>query len=318
MHSTSAGSRTSPGSPTAPEPMPTTTGGERVRIWILAARPKTLWAAVAPVVLGTALAIEAGAVHVPAALAALVASVLIQIGTNFSNDYHDFVKGADTAARKGPLRVTQAGLVAPDAVRRAALLTFGLAFLVGIYLIWRGGWVILVIGALSILFGILYTAGRYSLAYLGLADLFVFIFFGPVAVAGTHYVQSLTLDMNAVIAGCGAGFLSTAILLVNNIRDVDEDGAAGKRTLVVRAGRSFGVVLYAACFIGAAIAVGTAVALNPGHTWALAALIVVPIGLMNLRKLRSSNEASVLNPLLGATARMLLVYCVLFGIGWNL
>lgn len=298
--------------------MPPTSRHERSRLWILAARPKTLWAAVAPVVLGTAMAIEAGSPHLPSALAALVAAVLIQIGTNLSNDYHDFVKGADTARRKGPVRVTQAGLVEPDAVRRAALLTFSLAFLAGIYLIWRGGWVILLIGILSIMFGILYTAGRYSLAYLGLADLFVFVFFGPVAVAGTYFVQALDVDPNTIIAGSGAGFLAMAILLVNNVRDVDEDRAAGKRTLVVRAGRQFGVALYNACFLGAGIAAIVVAALSPGHWWALVALIVIPVGVMNTRKLRTSTDPAVLNPLLGVTARMLLLYCLLFGIGWNL
>lgn len=288
----------------------------RLAIWLLAARPKTLWAAVAPVVLGTAMAFEAGAVHWVAAMVTLVAAVLIQIGTNYSNDYHDFVKGADTAERKGPTRITQAGLVKPDAVRRAALIAFGLAFLAGMYLIWRGGWIIFLIGVLSIFFGILYTAGRYSLAYLGLADIFVFVFFGPVAVAGTFYVQALTIDPVVVMAGFGPGFLSMAILLVNNIRDIDEDRAAGKKTLVVRIGRKFGMAFYQACFVGAALTVLVLVVLTVGHEWSLMALIVFPIGISNTAKMRKSNHPGVMNPLLGATARMLLVYCVLFSIGW--
>lgn len=288
----------------------------KLAIWLLAARPKTLWAAVAPVVLGTAMAFEAGAVHWVAALATLIAAVLIQVGTNYSNDYHDFVKGADTANRKGPTRVTQAGLVEPDAVRRAALFAFGFAFLAGLYLIWRGGWVIFLIGVLSIFFGILYTAGRYSLAYLGLADIFVFVFFGPIAVAGTYYVQALTIDPAVLVAGCGPGFLSMAILLVNNIRDIEEDRAAGKKTLIVRVGRKFGVGFYQACFVGSALTVLVLVVLTTGHEWALTALIVLPIGISNTQKMRKSNDPAVMNPLLGATARMLLVYCVLFSIGW--
>lgn len=287
-------------------------------VWLQAARPKTLWAAVSPVLLGTAMALEAGELHAWSALMALLAAVLIQIGTNLSNDYHDYVKGADTSARKGPLRITQAGLVEPDTVRRAALAVFGLAFLAGIYLIWRGGWVILVIGVLSIFFGILYTAGRYSLAYLGVADLFVFIFFGPVAVAGTYYVQALELAPITIVAGFAPGFLSVAILLVNNIRDIDEDREAGKKTLVVRTGRPFAVSLYLACFAGAGITTLIVAAVAPAHWWALAALVVVPIGVLNTAKLNKSTEPAVLNPLLGATARMLLVYCVLFSIGWNL
>ena len=290
----------------------------KTAIWLQAARPKTLWAAVSPVLLGTAMALEAGALHAWSSLTALLAAVLIQIGTNLSNDYHDFIKGGDTSARKGPLRITQAGLVEPDTVRRAALAVFGLAFLAGIYLIWRGGWVILAIGVLSIFFGILYTAGRYSLAYLGLADIFVFIFFGPVAVAGTYYVQALELDPITIIAGLAPGFLSVAILLVNNIRDIDEDREAGKKTLVVRTGRTFAVALYLACFAGAGITTLIVAAMSPGHWWALVALVVVPIGVMNTAKLSKSTDPAVLNPLLGATARMLLIYCVLFSVGWNL
>ncbi|MFB3133801.1 MAG: 1,4-dihydroxy-2-naphthoate octaprenyltransferase, partial [Rhodothermales bacterium] len=163
-------------------------------IWTAAARPKTLGAAVAPVLVGTAMAWEAGGFHAPAALCALLGALLIQIGTNFSNDYADFLKGADTGVRKGPLRVTQAGLVAPATMKRATVLVFALAFVVGLYLIWRGGWPILVIGVLSILSGVFYTVGRYSLADLGLADVFVLVFFGPVAVGGTYYVQALEIN----------------------------------------------------------------------------------------------------------------------------
>lgn len=293
----------------------------RPYIWFLAARPKTLWAAVAPVLLGTALALEAGAFHVPSAFCALLAAVLIQIGTNFSNDYHDFVKGADTEHRKGPTRVTQAGLIQPGAVRRAAVVAFTLAFVAGIYLIYRGGWPILVVGLLSILFGVLYTAGRYSLAYLGLADLFVFVFFGPVAVAGTYYVQALDVTPMHVLIGMGPGFLSTAILLVNNVRDVDEDRAAGKKTLVVRWSREAGVALYWACVGGAAV-VALLAAVDPlgyqSHWGALAALLVFPMGVRYARRLGSAVDPKELNPLLGATSKMLLLYCVLFGAGWLL
>lgn len=300
------------------EMLPAATPRSKTALWILAARPKTLWAAVAPVLLGVAFAIDAGAFHAPAAVCALLAAVLIQVGTNYSNDYHDFVKGADTAARKGPVRVTQAGLLEPEAVRRAAILAFVLAFLVGVYLIFRGGWPILAIGLASILFGVLYTAGRYSLAYLGIADLFVLIFFGPVAVAGTYYVQTLVLDWMVVFAGLGPGFLSTAILLVNNIRDVDEDRQAGKKTLIVRLGRGFGIGLYAACILLASVVVVAAVLWTEDHAWALAALMTAPLGLRNLKTLMARSDPAALNPVLGDTARVLLIYCVLFGVGWNL
>ena len=288
----------------------------RLKIWRLAVRPKTLGAAVAPVVLGTALAVEAGGFHGAAAVCALLGALLIQIGTNFSNDYADFLKGADTEARKGPLRVTQAGLVAPATMRRATILVFGLAVVAGLYLIWRGGWPVLIVGVASIASGVLYTVGRYALAYTGLADLFVLVFFGPVAVGGTYYVQALTLDGAVLAAGLGPGLLAVAILLVNNIRDVEEDRAAGKRTLVVRVGKHFGVGLYAACFVGAALVpVGLFVATGR-HPWAMmAALIVVP-ALPILRTLRTAPPV-VLNPLLGATGRLLLLYSLIFAIGWN-
>lgn len=287
-------------------------------VWLQAARPKTLWAAVAPVFLGTAVAVEAGGFHAPAAFCALVAAVLIQVGTNYSNDYHDFAKGADTEHRKGPTRVTQAGLVRPEAVRRATIIAFGLAFLAGLYLIARGGWPILLIGLLSILFGVLYTAGRYSLSYLGLADLFVFVFFGPVAVAGTYYVQALEVSPLLLLIGMGPGFLSTAILLVNNIRDVEEDRVAGKKTLVVRWGRKAGVALFWACITGAAVVVLLSTIPFTNHWLALTALLVLPMGIGHARKLESAEDPRELNPLLGATSRLLLLYCVLFGVGWLL
>jgi 1,4-dihydroxy-2-naphthoate octaprenyltransferase len=287
-------------------------------VWFLAARPKTLWAAVAPVFLGTAVAAGAGGFHAPAALCALIAAVLIQIGTNFWNDYQDFARGADTEHRKGPTRVTQAGLVSPESVRRAAVAAFGLAFLAGLYLIARGGWPVLLIGLLSILFGILYTAGRYALAYVGIADLFVLVFFGPVAVAGTYYVQALEFSPLLVLIGIGPGFLSTAILLVNNIRDVEEDRTAGKKTLIVRWGRRAGVLLYRGCIAGAGIVVLFATVPTMSHWWSLTALLPLPLGIRYAGVLGSEEDPGVLNPLLGATSRLLLLYCLLFGVGWLL
>lgn len=285
---------------------------------MLAARPKTLWAAVAPVLVGIGMAVEAGVFHPAAALCALLGAVFIQIGTNFANDYYDFLKGADTEERKGPLRVTQAGLVAPEAMRRATVLAFGLAVAAGLYLIVRGGWPVLAIGVLSILFGVIYTAGRYSLAYLGIADLFVLVFFGPVAVAGTYYVQALDVGLVVIAAGLGPGLLSTAILLVNNIRDVDEDRTAGKRTLIVRLGRRSGVVLYGACVVLAACTPVVLFFWTGGHPWAmLAGLILLP-AVPVVRRLSAERDARALNPLLGATSRLLLVYSVLFSIGWNI
>jgi 1,4-dihydroxy-2-naphthoate octaprenyltransferase len=287
-----------------------------VAVWTAAARPKTLGAAVAPVLMGTAMAWADGGFHAGAACCALLGAVLIQIGTNFSNDYSDYLKGADTEDRKGPLRVTQAGLVAPSTMKRATVGVFTLAFVVGLYLVWRGGWPVLVIGLLSILSGLLYTVGRYSLAYLGLADLFVLVFFGPVAVGGTYYVQALDINAAVLIAGLAPGLLSTAILLVNNIRDVEEDRQAGKKTLVVRLGKSFGIGLYMFC-ISAAVLIPLVLFLLTGqHLWAIAVVFVLLMAVPMIRTLRIETDPAALNPLLGATGRMLLVYSILFSIGW--
>lgn len=289
-----------------------------VKTWTLAARPKTLWAAVAPVAVGTAMAFEAGAAHAASAFFALLGALLIQIGTNFSNDYVDFLKGADTGERKGPLRVTQAGLVSPRAMRRATFLVFALAFATGLYLVWRGGWPVLLIGALSIVAGVCYTAGRRSLAYLGLGDLFVLLFFGPVAVGGTYYVQALGITWEVIVAGLGPGLLSTALLVINNLRDVDEDRAAGKKTLVVRFGRPFGVGLYVAGVVGAGLVPVVLCLATEAHVAALAAVVVMPMAIPAMRTLAARQEARALNPLLGTTARLLLVYSLLFSVGWIL
>lgn len=277
-------------------------------VWLLAIRPKTLFAAVVPVLVGTALAWTDGGFHAPSALAALLGAVLIQIGTNFSNDYVDFLKGADTHARKGPLRVTQAGLVTAETMKRATILTFALAFVVGLYLVWRGGWPILALGLASIALGALYTAGRYALAYTGLADLVVLIFFGPVAVGGTYYVQTLALTPEAVVAGLGPGLLSMALLVVNNLRDVDEDRVANKKTLIVRFGAGFGRGLYAAAIVGALL-VPFVQTLGFGATSILA---VIPVSLFGQARqaIRQAQRGSgrELLPVLGLTGSLLMQY----------
>lgn len=291
------------------------------RIWIWAARPKTLGAAVAPVFVGTAMAVEAGVWHGPSAALALLGALLIQVGVNYHNDYADYVQGADTDERVGPLRVTQAGLVAPETMRRATIGVFGLAVLSGLYLIVRGGWPILGVGGASIGAAVWYTAGRYSLAALGVADLFVFVFFGPVAVGGTYYVQALALPTEVLAAGAGPGLLSIAILMVNNVRDVAQDRAADKRTLVVRFGRRFGVAAYGACVLGA---LGLSALLAGGlfgavsHPWAAAPLVLLPLALRPIRTMAATTDPERLNPLLGATGRLLLLWALLFSIGWNL
>lgn len=264
------------------------------------------------------MAIEAGKFHPLSALLALLGAVFIQIGTNLYNDYADFLKGADTDLRKGPLRATQAGLVTPEAMKRATYLVFGLAVLSGAYLMIRGGWPIILIGCLSILCGFLYTAGRYSLAYMGLGDVFVLIFFGPVAVGGTYFVQALSITPHVILAGFAPGLLSVAILLVNNIRDVDEDRAADKKTVVVRFGRTFGLAAYVVCMIGAGVIPLILYYQLDKHISLLLTGLVMVGGLLLARQLINTKPGPVLNPLLGATARLLLIYSVIFAVTWNL
>ena len=185
-------------------------------IWSQAARPKTLWAAVTPVIVGTSLAWHDSAFHPLAAVAALLGALALQIAANFANDLYDFEHGADTAERLGPLRVTQAKLVTPGTMRRALGIVLGFAFAVGIYLVWRGGWPIVVVGLLSIGAAILYSGGPSPYGYHGLGELFVFVFFGIIAVTGTYYVQALTVNSTAVLLSVPVGLLAMAILVVNN------------------------------------------------------------------------------------------------------
>lgn len=286
------------------------------KVWIMAARPKTLGAAVAPVLIGTAMAFEAGAFHGPSALLALLGAILIQVGVNYHNDYADFVKGTDTEERVGPTRVTQAGYVTPATMRRATVVVFALAVAAGLYLIARGGWPVLAIGVLSIASAVFYTASRYSLADTGLADLFVLVFFGPVAVGGTYYVQALDVTGPVLIAGLGPGLLAEAILLVNNIRDREGDRQAGKRTLPVRFGRRFGIGLYVTCIAGAALLPVLLFAATGTPPGAMAAALVLPLAVPLVRWLVRTTDPARLNPLLGATGRLLLLYSLLFAAGW--
>lgn len=287
------------------------------QIWWLAARPKTLWAGVAPVVIGLAMAAGDGSFHGLRAAMTLLGAVLIQIGTNFSNDLSDFVKGADTEHRQGPVRATQAGWVTPRQMGIATLLTFGLALLVSAYLVAVAGWPIAVIGILAVACGIGYTAGPYPLGYLGLGDLFVLTFFGPVAVAGTYFVQTGGVRPAPVIAGLAPGLLSVAILAVNNLRDIDQDREAGKRTLAVRFGRAFARFEYLACILGAA-AVPLALVLIEAwyHAAAAASVVLAVLAIGPVRTVFTRHDGPSLNPVLGGTARLLLIYSLVFSAGW--
>ncbi|MFM2152763.1 MAG: hypothetical protein RL199_1198 [Pseudomonadota bacterium] len=274
------------------------------RVLVEAARPRTLPAGLAPVLFGTAFAVFDGGFHAPTFGLTVLAALAIQVGTNYANDYYDARKGADTDARIGPRRATQAGLVAPGTMRRAFVLTFALAVLFGVGLILRGGLPILLIGLASVACGVLYTGGPKPLGYVGLGDLFVLVFFGPIAVAGTHYVQTLTFSPSVAVAGIGPGLLSVAILVVNNLRDRHTDVGAGKKTLAVRFGARFARAEYAvAVFAGLGVTLGMAATRNPA---ALAGLVLTPLAVRLVRKVRSIDGAA-LNPLLGETARLLLL-----------
>ena len=286
--------------------------------WILAVRPKTLWAGVAPVVVGTAMAYEAQLHHWPSAFIALLCSLLIQIGTNLANDYFDCRKGADTPQRQGPLRVTQAGVIPPRTMILAIILVFALACLGGLALIWRGGWPIVLIGSLCVLSGVLYTGGPYPLGYMGLGDLFVLIFFGPVAVGGTYYAQALEIEPVILLAGFGPGLLTTAILTVNNLRDLEEDRSTGKRTLAVRLGKTFTRWEYGLLVVlGASIPV--LLYFRTGqHLSSLITLAIIPLAWPAFRTLAARTDGPSLNPILASTARLLLFYSALFSAGWLL
>jgi len=271
----------------------------------------------APVIIGCALAWKADAFHLWSALAALTGALLIQIGTNFANDYFDFKKGTDDEGRLGPMRATQAGLVSPQSMKHATMLVFALAMLVGIYLVWRGGWPIVTIGLLSILFGVLYTGGPYPLGYNGLGDIFVLIFFGPVAVGGTFYVQALDITAPVLIAGLAPGLFSVAILTVNNLRDLDSDRAAGKKTLAVRFGRKFTIAEYIDCVLLACVVPAVLYFWFDAGTWVLLSCATLLMAVPTISAVCTKSGA-ILNDTLAATGRLLFVFSILFSIGWLL
>ncbi|HMP89742.1 MAG TPA: 1,4-dihydroxy-2-naphthoate polyprenyltransferase [Kiritimatiellia bacterium] len=287
-----------------------------IQKWLLAARPKTLWAAVGPVMIGTAMAHGDAGMHLPSAIAALLGALLLQIGTNFCNDYADFQKGADNPSRVGPARAVASGWISSRQMLAATIIVFGLAAIVCGYLVVRGGWPLIILGVVSILAGIVYTAGPYPLAYLGLGDLFVLVFFGPVAVAGTYYVQTQHFSWLPALAGLGPGLLSVAILTVNNLRDVEGDRLAGKKTLAVRFGVRFARFEYATCVVLASLLPILMVWLaGSTRNNAVVASLILFAGwpVMRLVFTRTGRE---LNPGLGMTALLLLVYSISFSFGW--
>ena len=262
---------------TIPVTQTSTSGARGIQPWIMASRPKTLPAAVAPVLVGAALAVQARAFVLWAVLAALFAAVMLQIGANYANDLFDYRRGADSEGRLGPTRVTTSGLLTPRQVAIGMWASFGLAALAGLYLIYLGGWPILLIGVLSILAAIAYTAGPLPLGYHGLGDLAVFIFFGLIAVAGTYFVQTRSLTWVTFVAALPMGALITGILVVNNIRDADTDRLAGKHTLAVLLGRRGARIEYLLLVL---LAYATPIVLWLGYAmsgWVLLPLLTIPL-----------------------------------------
>jgi 1,4-dihydroxy-2-naphthoate octaprenyltransferase len=284
-----------------------------LRIWVMAARPRTLPAAVAPVLVGTALAGSEGTFRPLGFAAALVGSIFIQIGTNLSNDYSDARRGADTEDRLGPVRITARGLVAPRQVLVATWLAFAIAVAAGSYLIAIAGWELLAVGAASILAGVLYTGGPRPYGYEGLGELFVFLFFGIVAVVGSYYVQTEELSRLAFALAVPVGLLAAAILMVNNIRDIDTDRRARKRTLAVRLGREQARQLYAA-MIGLPWAVVAVIAFTDCF-WVLLSWLSLPLVLRPLEAVRTRTDGPSLNAALAQNGMLLAAFSVLLSAG---
>jgi 1,4-dihydroxy-2-naphthoate polyprenyltransferase len=284
-----------------------------LRLWLLAARPRTLPAAVAPVLVGTALAGSEDVFRALPFVAALIGSVFIQIGTNLSNDYSDARRGADTEDRLGPVRVTAGGLMPPRRVLIGTYVAFGLAVAAGAYLAVEAGWQLFLVGGASILAGVLYTGGPRPYGYEGLGELFVFLFFGIVAVAGSYFVQTEELRWEAFALGVPVGLLAAAILVVNNVRDIDTDRRAGKHTLAVKLGRERARALFAAMI---AVSFLVPPLLAPALSgWLLLTLAALPLAPPLVRTVASHSDGPALNGALAGTGRLLAAFSLLLAGG---
>ena len=284
-----------------------------IQAWMLAIRPKTLPAGAVPIVLASAIAYADGAFKLLPALIALICALGIQIATNFINEIYDFRKGADTADRLGPTRTVAAGIISERTMTRVSAALAASVFLLGLYLVAIGGWPIFLIGVLSLIFAWAYTGGPFPIAYSGLGDVFVFIFFGLVAVGGTYYVQALTIPLPVLVAAAAPGALSVNILLVNNIRDIETDRKVGKMTLPARIGapaaRGIYVFLMVLAYAVPLYMVGIGYSL-----WCLLTLLSIPIAVDMVRKLYRS-EGRELNQVLAGTGKVLTVHGALFSAG---
>ena len=281
--------------------------------WVLASRPRTLTAAISPVLVGVSLAIHEGEFQPFIALMTLLAAILIQIGANFANDVYDFLKGSDCEDRLGPIRATQSGLISPEDMKKGMWLVLALAICVGFYLAYIGGWPIVWIGLASIASAIAYTGGPYPLGYHGWGDIFVFVFFGMIAVPGTYYLQSGFVSYDSILFGIPLGALSTAILIVNNLRDADTDVKSGKRTLAVRFGKSFVKIEYIVMMI-----IAFTIPIYILQFWDEFSLYIIlfllPISIQHIQSLYTKTGSS-LNLVLANTAKFLFHFSILLSIG---
>lgn len=286
------------------------------RAWLLASRPATLPAAAVPVFVGAGAAIAEGFAIRPLVLAVtLVCALLIQIGTNFANDYSDFHRGADHEGRLGPVRVTQSGLITQQGVRGGIIVAFGLAALLGAWLAWIGGWPILLIGVLSILSGLAYTGGPFPFGYYGLGDLFVFVFFGLIAVTGTAFLQTGTWSQFSLALSIPIGLLVTNILVINNLRDLPTDRAANKRTLATRLGDRATRLQYT-LFVVVSYTVPLVLAItDASHRWLMITWLTLPLAFILTRTVLGGLAGRELNPILKKSGQLLLVFGVLLAVG---
>ncbi|MEX2456632.1 MAG: 1,4-dihydroxy-2-naphthoate polyprenyltransferase [Balneolaceae bacterium] len=288
---------------------------QKLSIWFDAARPKTLAAALVPVMVGAALAWNDGLFRLDTTTVALFCAFAIQIGTNFANDYFDFIKGADTDDRVGFQRATATGLISSRAMLTATIITMGIAFLAGLYLVWIGGFVVLIIGILSLLFGILYTGGPFPLGYNGLGDLFVFIFFGFVAVMGTYYVNALEWSMISFWASIPVGALAVNILVVNNLRDIEQDKMAGKNTLGVMFGETALKIEYIVMAIISFPVLFYFYTLDDFSLWIFLPFFSLPFLFKIVYDIQTNTNKSQLNQTLEQTAQFMILYGILFTAG---
>lgn len=284
------------------------------KIWIDATRPKTLTAGLSPVLMGTVLAAADGHINILLTTCCLFAALSVQIGTNLANDYFDNKKGADTKERLGPTRATATGLISESTMKNAFIFAFALALIFALYPIYMGGVPILIIAVLSLIFGILYTATPYALAYTGMADIIAFLFFGPIAVTGTYYLLTSNFSWPVFIYGCGLGFFSAALLSVNNIRDRAEDTKSNKKTLVVRFGYTFGRLEYTLSIIIAALIPVCMYISNSIFIWSSLTILIIPMMLPIIKHVWEFNDVS-LNLILQKTGQFLLIYTLIFCVG---